>query len=209
VAGAGTLAGGALDVSLVAQRYPRTMEIARGEVSLALMSRDDEAQMLQFARSLPAHDLLFLRRNITHPKVLSAWSSEIEAGSIVSLIAREAGNIVGCSAVVRDELSFSPHVGELRVLVSPQGRDRGLGRMLIQESFLIALSLKLEKLTAQMTVDQKSAIAVFEEMGFQAEALLKEHVRDPDGVKHDIVVLSHDVERFQAQMEAYGLTNVF
>jgi N-acetylglutamate synthase-like GNAT family acetyltransferase len=195
-------------MNLSAQRYPRTVEVARGEVSLALMSRDDETAMLAFAGQLPVHDLLFLRRNITHPKVLSAWSSEIESGSIVSLIAREAGDIIGCSAVVRDELSFSPHVGELRVLVSPQGRDRGLGRILIQESFLIALSLKLEKLTAQMTVDQKSAIAVFEEMGFQAEALLKEHVRAPDGTKHDIVVLSHDVERFQAQMQAYGLTDI-
>lgn len=195
-------------MSLLETRYPRTVEIARGEVVLDRMTPADETEMLAFARNLPAHDLLFLRRDITHPKVLAAWSSELEAGSISSLIAREAGTIIGCSAVVRDELSFSPHVAELRVLVSPQGRDRGLGRILIQESFLIALSLGLEKLVAQMTVDQKSAIAVFEEMGFQAEALLKEHVRDADGTKHDLVVLSHDVERFQAQMEAYGLTDL-
>ena len=195
-------------MSILTDRYPRTVEIARGEVSVALMTGADEAAMLEFARRLPTHDLLFLRRDITHPKVLSAWSAEIEAGSIVSLIAREAGDIIGCSAVVTDELSFSPHVGELRVLVSPQGRDRGRGRILIQESFLIALSLGLEKLVAQMTVDQQSAIGVFEEMGFQAEALLREHVRDADGTKHDLVVLSHDVERFQAQMQAYGLTEL-
>lgn len=191
------------------ERYPRNADIARGEIRLELMSAEDESDIADFAQALPVHDLLFLRRNITHPKVLAAWSAEIEAGSITSLIAREAGTIIGCSAVVRDELSFSPHVGELRVLVSPQGRDRGLGRILIQESFLIALTLGLEKLTAQMTVDQKSAIAVFEEMGFIAEALLRDHVRDPNGTKHDIVVLSHDVGRFQSQMEAYGLTELF
>ncbi len=190
-------------------RYPRSVQIADGEAELSPMKREDSDAMLAFAESLPVHDLLFLRRNITHPKVLSAWSDEIENGSIVSLIAREGGDIIGCSAVVRDELSFSPHVGELRVLVSPKGRDRGLGRILIQECFLIALGLKLQKLTAQMTVDQKGAIAVFEEMGFTAEALLKEHVRDADGTYHDIVVLSHDVARFHAQMEAYGLTDVF
>ncbi|MEQ8857433.1 MAG: GNAT family N-acetyltransferase [Pseudomonadales bacterium] len=195
-------------MSALSERYPRTVEIARGEVSLALMSGDDGPEMLNFAKGLPTHDLLFLRRDITHPKVLAAWSAEIEAGHITSLIAREAGTIIGCSAVVRDELSFSPHVGELRVLVSAQGRDRGLGRVLIQESFLIALSHGLEKLVAQMTVDQKAAIAVFEEMGFKAEALLKDHVRDADGTKHDLVVLCHDVERFQAQMEAYGLTDL-
>lgn len=196
-------------MSLIKQRYPRTVEIARGEVELTLMSAQDEDAMLEFAGRLPEHDLLFLRRNITHPKVLSAWTAEISAGSIVSLIARENGSIIGCSAVVRDDLSFSPHVGELRVVTAPDGRDRGLGRALIQESFLIALSLKLEKLVAQMTVDQKGAINVFEEMGFKAEALLREHVRDQSGTKYDLVMLSHDVERFQAQMEAYGLTDVF
>ena len=191
-------------------RYPRTVEIKDGKVTLDLMSSGAEAEVLTFAKTLPPHDLLFLRRDITEPKVLSAWAQQIETGEITSLLARdEAGEILGCTAVVQDEHSWSPHVGELRVLVAPSGKDRGLGRQLIQESFLIALGLGLEKLTAQMTPDQTGAINVFEEMGFTAEALLKEHVRDQSGEKHDIVILSHDVEGFQSQMEAYGMTDLY
>jgi hypothetical protein len=58
-----------------------------------------------------------------------------------------------------------------------------------------------------MTVDQRGAIAVFEGMGFRAEALLRDHVEDRDGNKHDLVILSHDVAKFQGQMAAYGLTS--
>ena len=191
-------------------RYPRTVEIKDGKATLDLMTPAAEAEVLAFAHTLPPHDLLFLRRDITEPKVLSAWAQQIETGEITSLLARdEAGEILGCTAVVQDEHSWSPHVGELRVLVAPSGKDRGLGRQLIQESFLIALGLGLEKLTAQMTPDQTGAINVFEEMGFTAEALLKEHVRDQSGEKHDIVILSHDVEGFQSQMEAYGMTDLY
>lgn len=190
-------------------RYPKTVNIKDGEVVLELMTAASEAAVLTFAQSLPIHDLLFLRRDITQPKVLAAWVAQLEAGEIVSLLASSGDEILGCTAVVRDEHSWSPHLGELRVLVGPAGRDRGLGRVLIQESFLIALGLGLEKLTAQMTADQTSAIAVFEEMGFQAEALLRDHVRDQSGEKHDIVILSHDVERFQSQMQAYGLTDLY
>jgi len=190
-------------------RYPRSVDIKNGEVVLELMTASRENDVLGFARSLPTHDLLFLRRDITQPKVLSAWVRQIEAGEIVSLLARSNEQVLGCTAVVRDEHSWSPHLGELRVLVGPAGRERGLGRLLIQESFLIALGLGLEKLTAHMTADQTGAIAVFEEMGFQAEALLRDHVRDKAGEKHDIVILSHDVERFQSQMQAYGLTDLF
>jgi hypothetical protein len=63
----------------------------------------------------------------------------------------------------------------------------------------------LEKLVVQMTVDQVSAIALFEGMGFRGEALLREHVRDLDGNTHDIVVLGHNVAQVHAQLEAYGL----
>jgi RimJ/RimL family protein N-acetyltransferase len=60
-----------------------------------------------------------------------------------------------------------------------------------------------------MTPDQTAAIAVFEEMGFTAEALLKDQVKDKNGIKHDIVTLSHDVQAFQSQMQAYGLTDLY
>lgn len=190
-------------------RYPRTADIKDGQATLELMSPAMEQEVAAFANSLPSHDLLFLRRDITQPKVLSAWSAQIASGEITSLIARNGDEMLGCSAVVVDKHSWSPHVGELRVLVGPAGKDRGLGRVLIQESFLLALSLGLQKLTAQMTPDQTAAIAVFEEMGFTAEALLKDHVQDQQGTKHDIVILSHDVEAFAAQMEAYGLTDLY
>lgn len=192
------------------KRYPRSIEIKSGMVTVELMTPAAESEVLAFAKTLPPHDLLFLRRDITQPKVLSAWAKQVETGEITSLLARdESGRMLGCSAVVRDEHSWSPHVGELRVLVAPAGKDRGLGRQLIQESFLIALGLGLEKLTAQMTPDQTGAIAVFEEMGFSAEALLKDHVIDQAGEKHDIVILSHDVASFQSKMQAWGITDLY
>ena len=190
-------------------RYPRTVELSGNRIEMRLMTPADEQAVLAFARTLPVHDLLFLRRDITQPKVLSAWIKELEAGTITSLLALKGGQLLGCSAVVRDQHSWSPHVGELRVLLSPEQREKGLGRALIQESFILALSQGLEKLTAQMTADQQAAIAVFEGLGFRAEALLRDHVRDGGGTKHDIVILSHDVAEFQARLEQYGLKEAF
>lgn len=92
------------------------------------------------------------------------------------------------------------------MVVSLDVRGQGVGRALLQETFIIALSAGLEKLSVQMTVDQKSAISLFESLGFKAEALLRDHVQGIDGKKHDIVVLGHHVTLVQAQMEAYGLT---
>lgn len=196
-------------MTIDADRYPLTVDLNGMNIVVDLMGADDAEAVLAFARTLPPHDLLFLRRDITHPKVMQAWIRQIEEGFIISLLARRDEQIVGCAAVVLDELSWSPHVGDLRVLVAPGGRARGLGRLLIQESFRIALGLGLEKITAQMTVDQTSAIAAFEGLGFRPEALLRDHVKDGAGQKHDIATFSHDVASFQAQLDAYGVTEAF
>jgi RimJ/RimL family protein N-acetyltransferase len=204
VAETGFLAGWKIDMSET-RLYPRHIKTDAGEIEFRLMSRADEGAVLDFAKKLPTHDLLFLPRNISEPKVLSAWINEIERGAITSLIAVKEGRVVGCGTLVRDPHSWSPHVGELRMVVSTDVRGQGVGRALSQETFLVALGAGLEKLSVQMTVDQRAAIALFESLGFKAEALLRDHVRDVDGNKHDIVVLGHNIGQFQAQLEAFGL----
>jgi len=194
-----------IDMSSETRTYPRRETTDAGEIEFRLMSQADEAAVLDFAQKLPTHDLLFLPRNISQPKVLSAWIKEIERGAITSLLAVKDGKVVGCGTLVRDPLSWSPHVGEIRMVVSLDVRGQGVGRALSQETFALALGAGLEKLSVQMTVDQQAAIALFESLGFKAEALLRGHVRDVDGKKHDIVVLGHNVAQVRAQMEAYGL----
>ena len=113
--------------------------------------------------------------------MLSAWVKEIERGDITSLLAVKDGKVVGCGTLVRDPHSWSPHVGEIRMVVSQDVRGQGVGRALSQETFALALCAGLEKLSVQMTVDQQAAIALFESLGFKAEALLRDHVRDVGG----------------------------
>ena len=184
--------------------YPRHAKTDAGDIEFRLMSRADEQAVLAFAQKLPTHDLLFLPRNISQPKVLSAWINEIERGQIKSLLAVKGSTVVGCGTLVRDPHSWSPH-GEIRMVVSQDVRGQGVGRALSQETFALALGSGLERLTVQMTVDQQAAIALFESLGFKAEALLRDHVLDVGGKKHDIVVLGHNVAQVRAQMEAYGL----
>lgn len=185
--------------------YPRRVKTEAGEIEFRHMTAADEAAVLAFAKKLPVHDLLFIPRNISEPKVLSAWIKEIERGGMTSLLAVKDGAVVGCGTIVRDELSWSPHVGEIRMVVSKDVRGTGVGRALSHETFALALGAGLEKILAQMTVDQTGAIALFESLGFKAEALLRDQVRDLSGKTHDIVVLGHNVAQVRAQLEAYGL----
>jgi RimJ/RimL family protein N-acetyltransferase len=190
-------------------RLPRSLDLDGEAIELRAMSGADEAAVLAFAGAAPAHDLLFLARDITHPKVVKAWVREIEAGTISTVLARRGEAIVGCAAIIRDPLSWSGHVAEIRVVLLDSMRGKGLGRLLTEEAFATALGQGAEKITARMTLDQKGAIAVFEGLGFTLEAMLRDQVKDRDGRKHDLLILSHDVGRMSAHHEAYGLGEAF
>jgi len=187
--------------------YPLKHLIGNATVEVELLDPSEGAEVARFVQKLPTHDLLFVRRDLSHPKVVTAWLDSIAEGSITSLAARSNGELVGCTAIVTDQRSWSRHVAELRVMTSPAWRGRGLGRLLIQECFALALGLGLEKLYVQMTVDQRSAIAVFEELGFRAEAVMRDHVKDRDGTTYDLAILSHHIAEVQARFEVYGVAD--
>jgi GNAT superfamily N-acetyltransferase len=186
--------------------FPRTVRLGEQVIELRFMRAGDEAAVLAFARELPAHDLLFLPRDITQPKVLAAWVHEIERGAMTSLLALRGGEVIGCATIVRDPLSWSPHVAELRVVVARAARGIGLGRVLSADAGELAVANGVEKLIAKLTPDQIGAVTVFETMGYKAEALLRDHVKDAEEIKHDLVILSLDVERFRVRAAAYGLS---
>jgi hypothetical protein len=56
---------------------------------------------------------------VRQPKVVAAWVRAIEEDRVASLVAARDGAVIGTTAIVHDELSWSAHVGELRIAVSP------------------------------------------------------------------------------------------
>lgn len=176
-----------------APEYPKTVQLGNAEVVLRLMQREDGKGLLAFARALPPHDLLFLRRDITRQAGVDAWLGDLEQGLITTILAEERGEFVGYATVHRGDLDWSRHVAELRVMVTGKGKGRGLGRVLIENAFAVALALGIEKLYGRMTLDQMAARTLFEELGFKPEGLLRDEVKDRTGKKHDVLLLGHDI----------------
>ncbi len=112
------------------------------------------------------------------------------------MLAEAGGELAGYASLHYNEVTWQRHVGEIRIQVGRRFRSQGLGRRLAAEVFAIARDLGLRKITAQMTPDQKGAIATFERLGFQPEALMQDFVMDRAGRTRDLMIMAHDVEGF-------------
>lgn len=191
-----------------ALHLPRDVSLSDGTpLRLRLLTSSDKDALLGFTRTLSDHDKLFLRTDVTNPGVIDGWLDNIEQGRTVTVAAEREGAVVGYGSLHFSNTPWSQHVGELRVVIGESVRGKGLGRVLTEAIFAQALSRGIEKMVAQMTVDQRGAIATFEELGFKPEALLRDHVRDQRGDKHDLLVYSHDVRTFQSQLDAFGVSD--
>ena len=120
------------------------------------MTAGDRDEMVAFAKALPRHDLLFLRRDITRIDAVDAWIREIDDGEIYTVLAHEGERLVGYSTLHLSRQAWSRHVAEIRVVVAEGMRGKGLGGLLTQEVFTLALALEVEKIVARMTLDHSS-----------------------------------------------------
>jgi len=173
--------------------YPWTTTLKDKQITLRLMRPADGDAMLAFARSLPPKDLLFLSVDITQPEVVEGWARNLESGRTRTVLAEAGGALAGFGALIRSELAWARHLGDIQLLLSPAYRGIGLGNALANEVFALAQEIGLQKVIARMASEQRGALAVFERLGFKAEALLADYVMDRQGRTHDLVVMSYDV----------------
>ena len=182
-------------MSQYAERYPQTVTLKAGsKVEIRLMNAEDRDAVLSFARSLPEEDLLFLRVDLTDEAVVDDWVKSLATGHSTSLVAYDGGRLVGYATVHRTPAPWTRRVGEIRVNVGPSHRGEGLGRNLTGQIFDVARELGLKKLMATMTTDQHGAQAAFRRLGFVPEALLADYAEDRNGMSHDLVIMSYDVD---------------
>ncbi len=177
--------------------FPREVRMDNAKtLQLRLMGRADRDEIVRFAQALPKQDLLFLRTDITDPRMVDEWIAKADANRSVAILAYDGERLAGYATLHHDEVLWTRHVGEIRTNVGADYRGIRLGARLVEEMFAIAKEIGLKKITANMTSDQKAARATFERIGFRPEALLADHVVDAEGRMHDMLIMSYDVDGF-------------
>jgi ribosomal protein S18 acetylase RimI-like enzyme len=162
----------------------------------------DEAGVAMFLERVPEGDRTFFKEDVDDPDVFNAWTRPGAA----RVLAVDGETVLGYLAVVPLQ-GWSSHVGEVRVIVDPDHRGKGIGRALARRAVLEALDLGLTKMVVEVVADQEPAIAMFRSHGFDPEALLKNHVRDQNGDLRDLLILAHSVEESYAAMAVAGIAD--
>ena len=154
-----------------------------------------------FFGRVPESDHNSFAEDVFSPGLIESWLGDGRARRAVAV---EGDDVVGYVAVL-PLVGWSSHVGSLRLVVDPSARGKGIGRALARHGLLTGLELGLTKLVVEVVADAEPAIGMFQDLGFEPEALLRDHVRDKTGELRDLVVLAHLVEGTWSGMATAGL----
>jgi L-amino acid N-acyltransferase YncA len=174
-------------------------------VRVRRLEPDDATGLKDFFRRLPASDRNFFKEDVLDEATVDSWLRDERSRRALAF--DDEGKVVGYAAVIPSP-GWSRHVGEIRLVVDPAQRQKGIGRALARWAVLEAARLGLSKVYVEVVAGQDPAMIMFQNLGFAAEALLKDHVQDRHGRPHDLVILSQSLADSYSAMTTLGLDTI-
>ncbi|UGS33976.1 GNAT family N-acetyltransferase [Capillimicrobium parvum] len=169
------------------------------------LTPQDRTELARFFAEIPEADRNFLKDDVQEPQVLERWLDDEIAVRLVA-VDEEGGRIVAFAALWPG-IGRSSHVADLRLIVAHDARRRGLGREMARLALAEGLRHGWRKFTVDVPATHQSTINMFSEIGFRPEALLVDHLQEPDGRMHDIVSMAHIADDAWAEMLTTGLAD--
>ena len=174
-------------------------------VVVRALQADDAAAFARFVEEVPAGERRFLKERLEDPvATFERWRAGAAACRLVGV---HGTDIAGIAAAFPGT-GWSAHVAELRLIVSPRHRRRGVGRALARRALVEAIKLGCTHVYVEVVAEQRALVSRFCDLGFAPEALVRDFVRDNAGEHHDLMLLTHRVDDHRAELETIGLQDI-
>lgn len=178
--------------------YPKNVPLRGGAaVTVRALEAGDEKALLDFFLGIPEEDRFFLKDDVTSPALIREWTQNLDYDRSLPLVALDDAKIVAEGVLVRRRGSARSHIAEVRITVTPEWRNRGLGSALMRELCDIAYDAELDAVLLEVVEGAESdAIEATEAMGFVRVGRIEGGARDQQGHLHDIVMLAMPLGKY-------------
>ena len=182
--------------------YPKKAKLKDNtEVLIRPLDKGDYEKLLEFFQSLPNTDRMFLKDDATNPETIKGWFKEFNPDKVFPIVAVKDNKIIADGTLHRAKHGWTKHVGEIRMVVAPDFQNKGLGIILLDELFHIAMQRGVKKMMAMVAGNQNRVISAFEKYGFIREATLKDQIIDSTGIKRRLVIMTRNMDDLIKKIE--------
>jgi ribosomal protein S18 acetylase RimI-like enzyme len=162
---------------------------------------NDLEELMKFYSDLPPVDRKYLRIDVTNKEIVKKRIKFMKTGRVFRLVALYKGKIIADGALELSGEDWQKHQGELRVIVARSYQKKGLGTIMVRELYFLAVKKKVELVVVKMMRPQKGAQRIFRKLGFREELLIPDFVKDQEGKKQDLIVMTVNLKELWEELE--------
>jgi ribosomal protein S18 acetylase RimI-like enzyme len=162
------------------------------------------AEMSELLHAVPESERLFLRADGVDDPVVHCWLQTMDEHHTIGILARSRGVLAGFAALQLSRAPWMRHGASILVVVSPDLRGTRLGTSLVRRAILTGDDAGVEKISARVLVEDRSAIRVLRKLGFREEGLLIDQAMDGSGASYDVACMGLAVRKHRTAIAAAG-----
>ena len=171
------------------------------EITIRNKTKDDLEASYDFYQAMPEEEKELMRIDISDREAVARRFSEIEKGDAEQLVAEAGGKIVGEATLENMRYGWMRRVGELRILVAPEYRDKKVAALLARESFLLAARRGHNNLIARLLDGETQMYEILKNLHFKHEATQKGHAVDQHDRTHDVHLMTFSLSKMWHDLE--------
>lgn len=171
--------------------YPKQLHVSAGPaVSVRPMGPDDAPAMLELFRRIPDEERYFLKDDVVSDAVVNGWAKHLDYDRALPLLVLDGDRVCADGLLIRHRGDARSHYAEIRIVVDPEYRARGIGTSLMRELIDIAWDAEIEYVQGEFVKDvQDDALQAIKAFGGVEVGTIVDAVRDQHGKPHDLVFL--------------------
>ncbi|MGB2692327.1 MAG: GNAT family N-acetyltransferase [Thermodesulfobacteriota bacterium] len=187
------------------REYPRDLYLLdKTKVVARPIEPNDIGDLSELYTRIPRSDLLIYKDDVTNWANLKSWFTGTNYGKVFQLAAVSDDKIVAKGSLHSEGLLWS-HAAELKLIVDPEYRGKGLGSQLFNLLLYEGLKRRFQKIIVRYISDNSSFTKILDHYGFKPETVLRCYLKDEiSGMAKDLIIASFSLENWQRRFEFYS-----
>ncbi len=167
------------------------------------LRESDLEKSVAFFQKLPPEERLYLRVDVTDREVVEQRLKNNGLRDFKRIVAEVDGEIVADAGLELRPHGWERHLADFRLIVSPECNGKGLGMLMAEELYEMALKEQVEEMIVEIMEPQEHAKKIFKRLGFKQDTVIKNFVKDINGKKQDLILMRCDLAEIWDKIESY------
>ncbi len=149
---------------------------------------EDRRRLIEMFAAVSPEEAKYLRDPVTDAETVGRWVDQLDYTRVIPLVAGVQDRLVG-DATLHFRQGPARHIGEIRIFLTRDFRQRGLGAHMLRALIDLGRKASLHLLVAEVVTEQVKVIKAFQSAGFKPQCTFEDAFMFPDGGTTDSVTL--------------------